>query len=96
MDEGYLLAAMRYVEMNPVAAGLVDQPGGYRLSCARAHLERQDDQLVTVGPLLDIVGDWSRFLSPSTPDELYLLGLQNRCGEYPFPAEFDSHLPPPI
>ena len=30
MDENHLLAAVRYVEMNPVAAGLVDVPEEYR------------------------------------------------------------------
>jgi len=29
MDERYLLAAARYIEMNPVAAGLVALPGEY-------------------------------------------------------------------
>ena len=80
MDESYLLAAMRYVEMNPVAAGLVDHPREYRWSSACAHLERQDDQLVKVAPLLDIVGDWSRFLSPSAPGELDLLQRHERNG----------------
>ncbi|MEW5980395.1 MAG: transposase, partial [Acidobacteriota bacterium] len=37
LDENYLLAAARYVEMNPVAAGLVAHPGEYPWSSARAH-----------------------------------------------------------
>ena len=43
MDEGYLHKAMRYVEFNPVKAGLVEKPGGYPWSSARAHLEGEAD-----------------------------------------------------
>ena len=39
MDESHLFAAIRYVEMNPVAAGLVSTPAEYRWSSARAHIE---------------------------------------------------------
>ena len=53
MDEQYLLAIARYVEMNPVAAKLVQDPGDYRWSSAHAHLVGQDDDLVRVLPLLD-------------------------------------------
>src|SRR3974377_2186678 len=38
MDESYLLAAARYVELNPVRAKLVLAPRAYRWSSARAHL----------------------------------------------------------
>ena len=31
-SEAYLLACMRYSEMNPVPAGMVQHPGEYRLS----------------------------------------------------------------
>jgi putative transposase len=41
MDENYLLAAVRYVEMNPVAAGLVKKPEDYPWSSAKAHLAGQ-------------------------------------------------------
>ncbi len=58
MDEKKLLSAARYVEMNPVAAGLVANPGEYRWSSAAPHLVGKDDLLVTVKPLLDIVVDW--------------------------------------
>jgi putative transposase len=63
MDERYLMAAARYVELNPVRARLVGRPQAYAWSSARAHLTGRDDGLVKVGPLLDIVGDWKEFLS---------------------------------
>lgn len=80
MDEQYLLATARYVEMNPVAAGLVEHPNDYPWSSARAHIEGKDDKLVKVAPLLDIISDWSSFLSLSPTDELDLLHRHERTG----------------
>ena len=62
LDESYLLAATRYVELNPVRAGLVADPGGYPWSSAAAHLAGQDDGLVQVEPLLQLIPDWQTFL----------------------------------
>jgi putative transposase len=36
-QEEYLLACQRYIELNPVRAGLVQDPGDYRWSSYRAH-----------------------------------------------------------
>lgn len=80
MDEQYLLATARYIEMNPVAANLVERPEDYRWSSTRAHLEGKDDELVKVAPLLDLVSDWSNFLSLSPPNELDLLYRHERTG----------------
>jgi putative transposase len=63
MDENYLLAVARYIEMNPVRAGLAASPQSWQWSSATAHLTAADDQLVKVAPLLEIVGDWRIFLS---------------------------------
>lgn len=62
MDENYLLACARYVELNPVRAKMVARPRDWRWSSARAHLTGRDDALVTVSPLLDRVDDWKAFL----------------------------------
>nr|WP_282753520.1 transposase [Desulfuromonas thiophila] len=80
MDEQYLLATARYIEMNPVAAGLAAQPEEYRWSSARAHLAGKDDELVSVAPLLELVPDWRRFLKLSTSEELDLLYRHERTG----------------
>ncbi|MDD3293578.1 MAG: transposase [Geobacteraceae bacterium] len=80
MDETYLLAAARYVEMNPVAAGIATLPGEYRWSSGAAHLAGKDDQLVKVKPLLDMVNDWQSFLTLTDEEELALLKKHERSG----------------
>ena len=56
----------RYVELNPVRAGLAARAEDWPWSSARAHLAGRDDGLVQVQPLLgqvgDQVGDWAAFL----------------------------------
>jgi len=69
MDDEHLLAAARYIELNPVRAKIVRKPHRYPYSSARAHLEGRDDQLVTARPLLEMIGDWSRFLSSAVAAE---------------------------
>src|SRR5258706_825766 len=63
MDEDYLLACARYVELNPVRAKLAASARAWRWSSARAHLAGRDDGLVSVAPLLERVSDWKNFLS---------------------------------
>jgi putative transposase len=62
MDEPYLLACARYVELNPVRAGLVRRVQDWRWSSARAHLSGKDDLVTTVRPLLELAPDWTAFL----------------------------------
>lgn len=62
MDERHLLMAARYIEINPVRAGLTDTPSGWKWSSANAHLQGKDDCLVKVKPVLDLVDDWNDFL----------------------------------
>ncbi len=38
-DEIYLLSCMRYIELNPVRAGMVAHPGEYRWSSYRANAQ---------------------------------------------------------
>ena len=42
MDENHLWTAIRYVEMNPVRAGLAGEPAAYEWSSAAAHLSGSD------------------------------------------------------
>lgn len=62
MDEPHLLAAARYVELNPVRANLCGNAAEWPWSSARAHLRGEDDTLVSVKPMLDLVNNWDEYL----------------------------------
>ena len=53
MDESHLLAAVRYVSLNPVRARLAGRAEDWPWSSVRAHVAGQDDALVDVRPVLD-------------------------------------------
>ena len=81
MDEPYLLAAARYVELNPVRAGLVLNAAEWPWSSAKSHLSGRDDRLAKVAPLLAMIGDWNAFLNSALPeDELRDLREHGRTG----------------
>lgn len=52
----YLLACMRYIELNPVRAHMVARPGDYRWSSFRANALGHDDPIVTPHPLYYALG----------------------------------------
>jgi putative transposase len=74
MDEAHLLAAFRYVALNPVKARLVASPGDWPWSSARAHLRGEDDGLVRVQPLLERVDQVADFFDDS-PDPALVAAL---------------------
>lgn len=80
MDETYLLAAVKYAEMNPVRARLVSQPYDWQWSSARAHVEGKNDILVKVAPLLEMVGDWQQFLSEADEEDAARIRGHERTG----------------
>ena len=81
MDEPHLMAAARYVELNPVRARLAARADDWPWSSARAHLEGRDDGLVTVAPLLERETDWRAFLSQGlSEDEHQALRAGERTG----------------
>ena len=81
MDEGHLYACARYVELNPVRAGLVNKAWQYRWSSAAAHVEGRDDILLKGGPLLEMIGDWREYLSKESSDkEVATLERHERTG----------------
>ena len=46
-EERYLLVCMRYIELNPVRANMVNHPRQYRWSSYRVNGEGKEDKLVT-------------------------------------------------
>ena len=60
LDERHLLAAARYLELNPVNAGMVREAGDYPWSSARFHLDvTSGDALVRDKSLLGLIKDWA-------------------------------------
>ncbi len=45
-QESYLLACQRYIELNPVRAGMVEHPGEYRWSSYRANAQGEDNPFI--------------------------------------------------
>ena len=78
LDERYLLAAIRYVERNPVRAGMVKEAGEYRWSSAAWHMGKvSDDPLVTGDDMLkELIGNWRRYLHAA--DEKVFLEMIRR------------------
>jgi putative transposase len=81
MDEEHLSAAVRYIELNPVRAGLVGQARHWRWSSCSAHLAGHDDVLVKVKPMLKRWTDWRELLSLGVEDsDAVLIRLHTRTG----------------
>lgn len=80
MDEDYLLAAVRYVELNPVRANMVKKAEDHRWSSARAHLMGVDDALVKVQPMLDRVNNWAELLDSKDQALFDEVRLHERTG----------------
>lgn len=55
-SEAYLLACMRYIELNPVRAGLCPDPAYYRWSSYRANALGETSPLLTPHPLYTTLG----------------------------------------
>jgi putative transposase len=63
MDEPHLLAAARYIALNPVVAGLVSRAEDWPWSSTRAQLAGEDDELATVAPLRALFSDFAALLA---------------------------------
>ena len=73
LDESYLWATLRYVERNPVRAGLVRKAERYPWSSAAAHCQLRTDPVLTTkarwwAQFTD-VGDWSAWLAEGDEPE---------------------------
>ena len=55
-SEAYLLTCMRYIEMNPVRAGMVDTPDGYRWSSYAGNARGETNRLISNHPVYDLLG----------------------------------------
>jgi putative transposase len=77
LDEAHCWNALKYVERNPVRAGLVARAWDYPWSSARVHVLGTPDPLLTACPLDDILpgAPWGAWLTDED-DELALKQLR--------------------
>lgn len=68
MDEAHTLAAIRYVEQNPVRAGLCARADDWPWSSVHAHLGRGIDSLVDCSFAHDLIPDWRGFIEGREAD----------------------------
>ncbi len=81
MAPGHLFNGVRYIELNPVRAGLVETPEDWPHSSVRAHLSGRHDGLVEPSALLERFGDWRKVLSvDASPETLDEIRLHERTG----------------
>ena len=76
MDEAHLHAALRYVALNPVRAGLVMRPEDWQWSSVRAHYAARDDGVVRVAPALERIGNFRAFLGEEFDEALVYAALR--------------------
>lgn len=101
LDEPYLYRAVRYVERNPVRAGVVNRAGDYRWSSARCHLRMWEDPLVDLDGSLPIAVDWKSYLEEgeddSFPEEIHTHEKTGRpLGDDSFIAKLEAMTGQPI
>lgn len=70
MDEPHLLAAVRYVELNPVRAGLCRRPQDWPWSSAPARLAGTPDRVLSREFMDQWVQDWAGYLQEDGDPEL--------------------------
>ncbi|MFA5167771.1 MAG: transposase [Candidatus Omnitrophota bacterium] len=80
MDEPYLFSAVRYVERNPVEAGIVSQAEDYPWSSAKAHVFGVPDPLLSPSFLNERIQNWAEYLRTPDKDQTKRLNRHSRTG----------------
>jgi putative transposase len=83
LDAGYFVNAVRYVELNPVRAGMVARAEDFRWSSAQAHCGLVPDRVIgytTLSAVLGGISNWSGWLAEGVP-EVVLTTLRRNAGQ---------------
>jgi putative transposase len=86
LDPNHFVNAVRYVELNPVRAGLVAKAEDYDWSSAAAHCGLRRDPVVKTRPqssLFAEIQDWSKWLACGAPEECVRSLRQNQRQNLP-------------
>jgi putative transposase len=70
MDEAHLGAALRYVALNPVRAGMVERAIDWPWSSVHAHLGRGDDGITCTDPVRSRYPDFAALLAAGEEEEV--------------------------
>jgi putative transposase len=92
MDEPHLMAAARYVSLNPVRARLVGRAADWPWSSVRAHTAGNDNALVAVRPILEREPRFAATLEDSGDDGFAALRRSEGSGRPVGTAEFVASL----
>ena len=87
MDEAYLFCCVKYVERNPVRAGIVRLAEEYQWSSARAHVFGLKDPVLSPLPLVSQVENWSNFLRGEDKEEDLEVLRKNQAAGRPIGSE---------
>ncbi len=100
MDDAHLMAAVRYVSLNPVRARLAARAEDWPWSSVRAHLEGVGDALVSVSPILDREPQFSTLMAGDGDEDFAALrrsgGSGRPVGTADFIADLERRLGRPI
>lgn len=80
MDEPHTIAALQYVEQNPVRAGLCDLPEEWPWSSARGNLGLLDDPLIERAATKRLIPDWRHHLTVSDSRRTKAIRHQTETG----------------
>jgi putative transposase len=73
LDEDHLIAAVRYIERNPVRAQLVNKPWDWKWSSTSVHIGANDVEIVRLKDLFEIIdmqqGAWKSFIDTKDNDK---------------------------
>jgi putative transposase len=97
LDERHLYAAIRYVEMNPVRAGIIQAPQDYPWCSAKSHMVAGAEDQVLSGRcfLTETVKDWGQYLGQdldreSTAGVIKATKTGRPCGEEDFVRQMEG------
>lgn len=71
LDVSHLYAAVRYVENNPVRAGIVRKPQKYKWSSANSHINKEKNPILSHGCYLEReIEDWAEYLKEKDDEKI--------------------------
>ncbi len=71
LDERHTYAAVRYIENNPVRAGIVRKPQKYKWSSASSHINKENNPVLSQGCYLEKeIEDWQEYLREKEDEQI--------------------------